>query len=113
MKRFTIKKLEGLKGLITYTVLIDDEDAHYLRNYVWSIRVHKRGTNGVMLHRMVAQEDVYLHKLISGASADEKVRFIDGNEQNMQKANMIKMSRVNWFAWLHNSNSVKSVLKRV
>ena len=110
MKRFKVRNPKDAQH--PYIVLIDDEDAHYLRNYVWSITRSSPSHNKFLLHRMVNQEDFFLHKLIAKASADEKVRFIDGNELNLQKANMVKMRRSEWYAWLHAANKVKNETKR-
>jgi hypothetical protein len=78
------------------SILIDDEDRHFLDEYTWWIhktktrnylRAHIRGTgrgNG---------NKVYLHRLIMQAGPGQEVDHIDGNSLNNHRSNLRFVTR--------------------
>lgn len=106
MKRFKIADAAYARQY--FIIMVDDTYAYLLRNYVWRPVMNRalKKDNQVVFHRFVNGEEVWLHKIIAGAGENEKVRFLDGNELNMQRSNMVVMSRQAWYVWFLSNNKL-------
>ena len=81
--KFTIRsKVHGL-----VTVQVDPQDAHFLRHYVWSIHVNQTGHTYLQRNRL--GKNIALHQ-ITAAEDSEIVRFRNGDQLDMRRANLLK-----------------------
>lgn len=77
------------------SILIDDEDEKLLADYAWCVGT-ARGYKYIKasIYTNKRKETLYLHRLIlNDFSKDKVVHFLDGNSLNLQKENMLLISR--------------------
>ena len=60
----------------------DDEDDAKITHCVYFV-------NGYPAMKAASYTPVYLHRLITGAKARQRVRFVDGNRLNLRKSNLV------------------------
>lgn len=82
--KFTVNS----KTLGILTIHIDPQDAHYLRNYVWYAA--KKGDQIYFRRYLSDRQPIALHREIVGASEDQIVRFKNGDNLDLRRANLLK-----------------------
>lgn len=80
MKRFMLKS----KRWGTVIATVDEEDAHLLRNFIWTVS----GTASPQVARRVDGEVKSLSHVIVGAKRGEFVRHLNGCQLDFRKDNL-------------------------
>lgn len=81
MKRFLRKS----KHFGTVVLTVDDEDAHLLRNYVWTVS----GSSTPQVIRKISGVVTCLSHVIANPKADEFVRHINGCQLDFRRINLL------------------------
>lgn len=76
-------------------ILIDDEDEKLIADYAWCIGTSRNYKHvKASIYANQKKETLYLHRLIlNDFSKDKVIHFLDGNSLNLQKENMVLISR--------------------
>lgn len=80
-------ELNGSKEL----VMIDDEDYVWLSRFKWWMQNNENGENYVTTK--VGKRVMCMHSLLLPSRSDSLVKYIDGNNLNLQKVNIKPASR--------------------
>lgn len=92
-KKFKVKRIEKY-SVKEYIVIVDDEDAHWLRSTIWSVLGGDASINKppyIGRHLPMGGKESF-HCMIVGATQGEKVYHINGNTLDNRKENLFKSS---------------------
>ena len=84
------------------TIIVDDEDAHYLRSYRWEAQIKAKPAGWVDLRCHISKDVVVsLAQLIMGADPSQPVSHIDSDGKNHCRANLVRHeSAADRFQWM-------------
>lgn len=74
------------------SVVIDGDNYHWARSYRWRVRRRKKPYRVISKHPRTGK-NVSLARMVTNASADEFVQFLDGNGLNCTRANLALVAR--------------------
>jgi len=99
------------KGHGKVIVQVDEQDAHLLREHVWHVHMNEGQTYLRRVQRVGVT--IALHREIMQASKDEIVRFRNGDQLDMRRANLVKEPYAVAQAFLASQMLAVSALYRV
>ncbi len=91
LKRGIMKTINLTKGFVA---LVDDEDFNYLNQWKWFAKNNKGYKHAIRIDYTLkgARKNIRMARLILSIPKGQRIKYLDGNELNYQKHNMLVFS---------------------